>query len=71
MTAEKVESYLGFLLNISKMFQLIFTKPMSFSRQLHMVSFEAKRLKTGHFCCHGSQFMRECSAKSHDQKEEK
>ena len=30
-----------------------------------------KRLNTGHFCCHGNQFIRECWAKNHDQREEK
>ena len=37
------------LLNISKKVQLIFTKLMSFSGQLSIVSFDIKRLKkTGH-----------------------
>ena len=44
-TAEKIESFQGFWLNISKTVQLIFTKLMSFFRQSCMEVFEIKRLK--------------------------
>ena len=70
---KQVEGLRGFLLNISKTIQLIFTKPVSLFRKLSTVSFEIKRLKTGHslLLCYGNQFMRERWAKNHDQREKK
>ena len=56
-------------MSISKTVQPIFTY-VTF-RQSCLVSFEIERLKAGHHCCLGNQFLRECSAKSHYLTEEK
>ena len=40
-------------------------------RQLSIIFFEIKRLKTGRPSCYGNQFMRECWTKNHDEREEK
>ena len=69
-TDKKVEGFLGLLLNIQKMPQLIFTKLMLCFRQSSVVLFEIKDWRQDISCCHGNQFIGECWAKDHEQREE-
>ena len=68
---KKWKVFEGFLLNVSKIILTDFCQTCHF-KQLSIVSFEIKMLETGNsFCGQSYQFMRECWAKHHDQREEK
>ena len=65
------KGFWGFLLNISKTVQLIFTKLMSFLGNCLYYLLKLKDWRQVIHCCHGNQFMRDCWAKNHDLREEK
>ena len=71
VTAEKVEGFRWFRLNISKTVQQIFTKLMSLLGNHISTFLKLKYWRQVIHCCHGNQFMRECWAKNHDLREEK
>ena len=68
---KKYKVFEGFLLNISKTVQLIFTKLMSFLGNHLQYLLKLKDGRQVIQCCHGNQLMRVCWAKNRDLRDRK